>query len=198
MGPSETAPERGRMRGMKFSGILAVWLAMVAYAIAAHSEELKDVDCTGFALSYDGHYATQKCSELDRYGNQTEAVYKRLTIKDTAYEMLVTYAEGKFRTYFPEQSLRDQIEGAHYFSDTDNWQTIRNYGGFEVAVFEGYQKAGSPPILCAGFSRYSGNQSGQYEYPGGPGYPHSALGLYCAFSGQAALINPIDNFYRLM
>src|SRR5437764_876997 len=66
------------------------------------------------------------------------------------------------------------------------------------AAFEGFQKAGDLPALCAGFSRYSGLSTGPYEYEGGTGYRNHAVGLYCALSGQAALVNPPDNFYRVV
>ncbi len=182
------------IRGASIGGILL----LMAAAAAAHAEDLKPVSCTGFGLGYTDPAANITCSQLERYGNQTEAAYSAIEAQADSYFFTLQYARAKFRTYFPEHSLRDMINSAHYFSDTDNWQEIRKFDGFEIAAFNGYQKAGSAPILCAGFLRYSGVQAANYEYDGGPGFPKFAVGLYCAFSGQAALMNPVDNFYRVV
>ena len=169
-----------------------------ACASVGHAEELKPVSCTGFALSYADPAAKITCRQLDSYGNQTEAVYDQINVETGTYFFTLQYAKAKFRTYFPEESLRTMINESSYFADTDNWQEVRNFSGFQIAAFDGYQKAGAPPILCAGFLRYSGTQAANYEYDGGPGFPKFATGIYCAFEGQAALINPIDNFYRVV
>jgi hypothetical protein len=177
---------------------MALVLAMVALPVAAQADQMNVVNCDGFDITYDAPGAKQTCYDLDVSGNQTDAEYKRLTSQAANYELTLTYAVGKFRTYFPMRSLREQIEDAAYFADTDDWLGVKKFGGFEVAVFDGFQSAGSKPTLCAAFSRYSGNMSGQYEYPGGPGFPHHALGLYCVFADQQALLNPPDNFYRVV
>jgi hypothetical protein len=173
-------------------------LMLTATPRPSDAEELKPVSCTGFALAYSDPTAKLKCASLDSYGNQTEAVYDQISAETATYFFAMQYAKAKFRTYFTAQSLRNMINDSNYFSDTDNWQEVRSFSGFEVAAFNGYQKAGDPPILCAGFLRYSGTQAANYEYDGGPGFPQFATGIYCAFSGQAALINPIDNFYRVV
>lgn len=173
-------------------------LLLSVSAAVAHADDLKPTSCTDFELAYSDPAATIKCASLDSYGNQTEVAYSEIEAETDSYYLTVLYAKAKFRTYFPMRSLRNQVDGAHYFSDTDNWQETRQFGGFEVAAFNGYQKAGDQPILCAGFSRYSGKQAANYEYDGGPGFPIHAAGLYCAFKGQAALVNPIDNFYRVV
>jgi hypothetical protein len=149
-------------------------------------------------LKYDGPATTTRCLQLDQFGNQTEVKVQRLIAKSDSSELILTYLAGKFRTYFPIKPLRQQIDDAGYFNDTDNWRAERKFGGFDIAAFDGFDKAGGAPILCAGFSRYSGRSSGPYEYEGGPGASNHAIGLFCVFSGQAALINPIDNFYRVV
>ena len=185
-----------KIPGIRGAAVLAI--VLLATATAGHAEDLKPVSCNGFALSYTDPPAKITCSQLEDYGNQTEAAYSQIEAQTDAYFFTVQYAKAKFRTYFPAHTLRSQIDAAHYFADTDNWQEIRKFDGFEVAAFNGYQKAGGAPILCAGFLRYSGTQAANYEYDAGPGFPKFAIGLYCAFSGQAALINPIDNFYRVV
>jgi len=173
-------------------------LLLAANAASGHAADLKPTSCSGFTLAYNDPGAKITCASLDDYGNQTEAVYNQLNAETGAYFFTIQYAKAKFHTYFPEQSLRAMINGSSYFSDTDNWQDIRNFSGFQIAAFNGYQKAGDQPILCAGFLRYSGTQAANYEYDGGPGFPKFTTGLYCAYTGQAALINPIDNFYRIV
>jgi hypothetical protein len=183
---------------MQFVLRLGAALLVAAIAIPCLADDLKPVSCSGFAIVYNDPVSKQECAEADTYGNQTEVAYKRLNAETDSYFLTVFFAEGKFRTYFPMRPLRAQIDDSHYFSDTDNWLDIRKFGGFEVAVFEGYEKAGSAPTLCAAFSRYSGSQANNYEFDGGPGFPHHTVGLYCAFKGQAALLNPPDNFYRVV
>src|SRR5579871_4577806 len=183
------------MRSIIFACAIALGAAS---ASVGHAEDLKPVSCTGFALSYADPAAKITCSQLESYGNQTEVAYSEINARTDSYYLAVQYAQAKFRTYFPMRSVRTDIESAHFFADTDNWQEIRRFGGFEIAAFDGYQKAGDPPILCAGFVRYSGTQAANYEYDGGPGFPKFSIGIYCAFTGQAALINPIDNFYRVV
>ena len=176
------------------AAILAVMVPVTAAPCLA--DDMKTVSCSGFELSYSDASAKQSCAELDQQGNQTEAEYKRLEAETSSYFLTVTVGEGKFKTYFPERELRDQVDSAHFFADTDNWLEIRKFAGFEIAAFDGYRTAGATPTLCVAFSRYTGNMSGQYEYPGGPGYKNHTLGLYCPLTGQAALINPPDNLYR--
>ena len=173
-------------------------LFLVASIAVAHAEDLKPTSCTGFELAYSDPGATIKCASLDSYGNQTEVAYSQITAENSAYFFTVQYAKAKFHTYFAARTLRQMIDSADYFADTDNWQDVRNFSGFQIAAFNGYQKAGDQPILCAGFLRYSGTTAANYEYDAGPGFPRFAIGIYCAFSGQAALINPIDNFYRVV
>ena len=163
-----------------------------------HAASMNEVSCSGFTLSYDGPSATSRCYELDEEGNQTEVKIQRLVAKGASFEMVVTYSAGKFHTYFPIRSLRQQVEENAYFSDTDNWQAEQKFGGFDMAIFQGFAKAGDLPALCVAFSRYGGQSTGPYEYDGGVGFRNIAEGLYCALSGQAALVNPPDNFYRLI
>jgi hypothetical protein len=161
------------------------------------AESAQDVDCSTIDLKYDGPATTTKCMALDRFGNQTETKFQRLVAESSSYEMIVTYSAAKFHAYLPIRSLQQQVDDAGYFGDTDNWQPTQKFGGFDIAVFEGFAKAGDKPVLCAAFSRYGGNP-GNYEFDGGPGFKNLAEGLYCAFSGQSALISPVDNFYRLI
>jgi hypothetical protein len=135
--------------------------------------------------------------QLDQFGNQTEAKLQRLVAKGTSYELILTYTASKFRTYLPIRSLRHIIEKNSFFSRTDNWQAIQKFAGFDFAAFNGYGKAGDPPLLCAGFARYSG-EPGVGEFEGGPGYKNLADGVYCVLSGDSTLIHPVDNFYRLV
>jgi hypothetical protein len=109
-------------------------------------------------------------------------------------QFVISYTASKFKTYLLMRPVRSIVEG-QYFSDTDNWQPSTKYAGFEIAAFNGYKSSGSTPVLCAAFARFSGNP-GNYEFDAGVGYKNLADGIYCAFSGQAALINPIDNLYR--
>jgi hypothetical protein len=94
--------------------------------------------------------------------------------------------------------LQQTIEGEHFFADTDNWQPVKKSGGFEIAAFNGFVKTGDAPILCAGFARYSGEPGGHYEFPDGPGYKNLDDGIYCVFANQAALMNSVDSFYRIV
>jgi hypothetical protein len=191
--------EGDQVKAPLIKGAVAGAVLLLAIATTTgHAEDLQQVSCSGFALTYADPAAKITCSQLESYGNQTEAAYSEINAETDSYFFRILYAKAKFHTYFPMRSLRAQIDSSHYFMDTDNWQEIRKFEGFEIAAFNGYQKAGGEPILCAGFSRYSGSQAANYEYDGGPGYPQHATGIYCAFSGQAALINPIDNFYRLV
>ena len=183
-----------------------VWLCAVALALPGmillsakiHAGTAQDVSCSNIELKYEGPTATTKCLQLDDFGNRTEAKIQRLIAQDKSYELILTYYAGKFHTYFPIRSLQQQVDDAAYFADTDNWLPEQKFGGFDVAVFNGFVKSGDKPTLCAAFSRYSGLSSGPYEYEGGTGYRNHTTGLYCAFSGQAALLSPPDNFYRLI
>ncbi len=182
---------------MRLYSCVCALVLLVAASSGALGDEMKIVSCSGFALSYGDASAKLTCAELDQQGNQTEAEYKRLEAETSSYFLTVTVGEGKFRTYFPARELRDQVNGAHFFADTDNWLETRKYAGFEMAAFDGYRTAGAAPTLCVAFGRYTGNMSGQYEFPGGPGFKNHTLGLYCPLTGQAALINPPDNLYRV-
>ncbi len=187
------------MKSISIGRATACAILFLGASIAvAHADDLKPTSCTGFELAYSDPGATIKCASLDSYGNQTEVAYSQITAENSAYFFTVQYAKAKFHTYFPERTLRTVINSTSYFADTDNWQDVRNFGGFQIAAFNGYQKAGDQPILCAGFLRYSGTQAANYEYDNGPGFPRFATGIYCAFTGQAALINPIDNLYRVV
>jgi hypothetical protein len=157
---------------------------------------LKDVSCSSIELKYDGPATTTKCLQLDQIGNQTEADVQRIIVHTSSSELVVTYVASKFRTYLPEHPLRHIIE-SEFFQDTDNWQAEHKYAGFDVAAFNGYDKPGDPPFLCAGFARFSGSP-GNYEFDDGPGYKILAEGIYCVSSGAAALTNPVDNFYRIV
>ena len=163
----------------------------------SHAADAQEVSCSAIELKYDGPATMTKCLQLDQFGNQTEVKIQRLIAETSSSQLIITYYAAKFRTYFPIRPLRQVINDAHYFSGTDNWQAEQKYAGFDIAAFDGLGKAGDPPTLCAGFVRYSG-QPGNYEFDNGPGYRNVAQGLYCVFSGQAALINPPDNFYRLV
>jgi hypothetical protein len=163
----------------------------------SRAADMKEVACSAIDLKYDGEATTTKCMQVDDVGNQTEAQVQRIIVKTSTSEMIVTYYAGRFRTYFPLRPLHHMIEQGGYFADIDNWQAEHKFGGFDIAAFNGFGKAGDAPTLCAGFARYSG-QPGNYEFDGGPGYKNLAEGIYCVFSGEAALINPVDNFYRVV
>ena len=167
-----------------------------AFASPACAGEMKEVSCNTIALKYSGEARETKCLYYDDVGNQTEAVVQRIIVKFDTSELIVSHTAGRFRTYLPIQPLRGTVNG-QYFSDTDNWQPETKYAGFDIAAFNGYESSGSQPVLCAAFARYSGNP-GNYEFDAGVGYRNLAEGIYCAFSGQAALINPIGNFYRVV
>ena len=163
----------------------------------SRAADMKEVACSAIDLKYDGEATMTKCMQVDDVGNQTEAQVQRIIVKTSTSEMIVTYYTGKFRTYFPLRSLHNMIEQGRYFADIDNWQAERKFGGFDIAAFNGFGKTGDAPTLCAGFARFSG-QPGNYEFPDGPGYKNVAEGIYCVFSGEAALIDPVDNFYRVV
>jgi hypothetical protein len=175
---------------------VALTVAVAAVAGPARAGDMKEVSCSTIALKYSGDAKETKCLYYDDVGNQTEAVIQRIIVKTGTSELIVSHTASKFRTYLPIRPLRSSIDG-QYFSDTDNWQAETKYAGFDIAAFNGYENSGSQPVLCAAFARYSGNP-GNYEFDGGVGYKNLAEGIYCAFSGQAALINPIDNFYRVV
>ena len=173
-----------------------VVLTVVAAAGPARAGDMKEVSCNTIQLKYSGDARETKCLYYDDVGNQTEVVTQRIVVKTGTSELIVSHTASKFRTYLLLHPLRTLIEGA-YFSDTDNWQAETKYAGFDIAAFNGYESSGSQPVLCAAFARYSGNP-GNYEFDDGVGYKNLAEGIYCAFSGQAALINPIDNFYHVV
>ena len=175
---------------------ICVALAIAAAAGPARAGDMKEVSCSTIQLKYSGDARETKCLYYDDVGNQTEVVTQRIVVKTGTSELIVSHTASKFRTYLLLHPLRTLIEGA-YFSDTDNWQAETKYAGFDIAAFNGYESSGSQPVLCAAFARYSGNP-GNYEFDDGVGYKNLAEGIYCAFSGQAALINPIDNFYHVV
>jgi hypothetical protein len=175
---------------------ICVALAIAAAAGPARAGDMKEVSCSTIQLKYSGDARETKCLYYDDVGNQTEVVTQRIVVKTGTSELIVSHTASKFRTYLLLHPLRTLIEGA-YFSDTDNWQPETKYAGFDIAAFNGYESSGSQPVLCAAFARYSGNP-GNYEFDDGVGYKNLAEGIYCAFSGQAALINPIDNFYHVV
>jgi hypothetical protein len=164
---------------------------------ATHAEagEMKEVSCSAIEMKYTGG-GDIACYSYDDQGNQTEAVTQRIVVKTHSSEFVVSYTASKFKTYLLMRPLRSLVEG-QYFADTDNWQLSTKYAGFEIAAFNGYESSGSTPVLCAAFARFSGNP-GNYEFDSGVGYKNLADGIYCALSGQAALINPIDNLYRVV
>lgn len=176
----------------------AIFAALAAIALAgpARAGNMKEVSCSTIELKYSGDAKETKCLYYDDVGNQTEAVTQRIIVKTDTSELIVSHTASKFRTYLLLRPLRSIVDGT-YFSDTDNWQAETKYAGFDIAAFNGYQSSGSQPVLCAAFARYSGNP-GNYEFDEGVGYKNLAEGIYCAFSGQAALINPIDNFYHVV
>jgi hypothetical protein len=184
------------IRFLQCAIFLALTIAVAAVAGPARAGDMKEVSCSTIALKYSGDAKETKCLYYDDVGNQTEAIVQRLIVKTGTSELIVSHTASKFRTYLPMRSLRSMIDGG-YFSDTDNWQAETKYAGFDIAAFNGYESSGSQPVLCAAFARYSGNP-GNYEFDDGVGYKNVAEGIYCAFSGQAALINPIDNFYRVV
>jgi len=184
------------IRFLQCAIFVALTIAVAAVAGPARAGDMKEVSCSTIALKYSGDAKETKCLYYDDVGNQTEAIVQRLIVKMDTSELIVSHTASKFRTYLPMRSLRSMIDGG-YFSDTDNWQAEMKYAGFDIAAFNGYESSGSQPVLCAAFARYSGNP-GNYEFDDGVGYKNVAEGIYCAFSGQAALINPIDNFYRVV
>lgn len=161
----------------------------------ARSDQMKAASCSSIEMKYSGE-GTATCYFYDDQGNQTETISQRIVIKTSTYEFVVSHTASKFRTYLLLQPVRNVITG-QYFNDTDNWQPAEKYGGFELAAFNGYESSGSQPVLCVGFARFSGNP-GNYEFDAGVGYKNLADGVYCAFSGQAALANPISNFYHIV
>jgi hypothetical protein len=161
----------------------------------AEAGQMKQVSCSTIEMKYSGGGSTA-CYFYDDQGNQTEAVTQRIIAKTDSSEFVVSYTASKFKTYLLMRPVRSIIEG-QYFTDTDNWQPSTKYAGFEIAAFNGYESSESKPVLCAAFARFSGNP-GNYEFDAGVGYKDLADGIYCAFSGQAALINPIDNLYRVV
>ncbi len=173
---------------------LACALALLCSMPKARSEQMKEVPCSNIDLKYSGE-GTSKCYFYDYLGNQTESVNQRIVVKTSSYEFIVSHTASKFRTYLLLRPVRSVV--TEYFADTDNWQPTQKYAGFDLAAFDGYTSSGGQPILCVGFARFSGNP-GNYEFDDGVGYKNLADGIYCAFSGQAALINPIDNFYHVV
>ncbi len=184
------------IRFLRSSVFVALTITAVAFAGPARAGDMKEVSCSTIALKYNGEARETKCLYYDDVGNQTETVDQRLIVKTGTSELIVSHTASKFRTYLLLRPLRNLTEG-RYFSETDNWQAETKYAGFDIAAFNGYESSGSQPTLCAAFARYSGNP-GNYEFDDGVGYKNLAEGIYCAFSGQAALINPIDNFYRVV
>jgi hypothetical protein len=184
------------IRFLRCAILAALAIGAAVFARPACAGAMNEVSCSSIALKYTGEARETKCLYYDDVGNQTEVVVQRIIVKLGTSELIVSHTASKFRTYLPIQPLRSTVNG-QYFSDTDNWQPEAKYAGFDIAAFNGYEKSGSQPVLCAAFSRYSGNP-GNYEFDGGVGYKNEAEGIYCAFSGQAALINPIDNFYRVV
>jgi len=164
-------------------------------ATDAKAGQMKEVSCSTVEMKYASGGNTA-CYYYDDQGNQTEAVIQRIVVKTDSAEFVVSYTASKFKTYLLMRPVRSIIEG-QYFTDTDNWQPSTKYAGFEIAAFNGYESSGSKPILCAAFAQFSGNP-GNYEFDAGVGYKNLADGIYCALSGQAALINPIDNLYRVV
>lgn len=174
---------------------MACALTVFCTAPQARADQMKEASCSSIELKYSGG-GTAKCYFYDDQGNQTETISQRIVVKTDSYEFVVSHTASKFRTYLLLRPVRSVITG-QYFNDTDNWQPTEKYGGFELAAFNGYESSGSQPVLCVGFARFSGNP-GNYEFDAGVGYKNLADGVYCAFSGQAGLINPISNFYHVV
>jgi hypothetical protein len=186
--------KRGTSLGLLYFALL---FAAAALPRPAHSDAMKEVSCSEIGLKYGGTATKTKCLQLDQVGNQTEVEIQRLIVDNATNELIVSYYASKFRTYLPLESLRQIVNGNRYFAETENWQAIHKYAGFEIAAFNGLGKSGDAPILCAGFARFSG-EPGNYEFDGGPGYKNLTEGIYCVSSGGAALISPIDNFYSVV
>jgi hypothetical protein len=177
--------------------LAALALSAAALTKTASAGDLKVVDCNGFDLVYDDRSPNTKCFTVEDSGVQVSTKVDRIVVVTSSYELIFTYVAGGHRTYLPIETLQKQVDNAKFFSDTDAWLPERKYDGFDIAVFSGTVKDGEPPVNCAIFARYSG-EPGNYEFDGGPGYKNLAQGLYCALSGDAVLMNPPDNFYRVV
>jgi hypothetical protein len=160
------------------------------------AEDLKPVSCGSIELSFSGEVSETECMALDSFGNQTELKVQRLVVKSSSFILIATHYAAAFHSYLLQKSLRDTIELEGFFAHTDNWQTPKQSGGFEIVAFEGLGRGA--PMPCAGFARYSGTPPANYEYPSGPGYKELDAGIYCATSGSSSLFNPIDNFYAVV
>ena len=193
-------PTGERLRHGLMQTTLISMLALAAPVLPspALAADINDVSCSSIELGYSGEATTTQCRTVDKTGIQTTVSIQQLIATTATSELVVNHYATKFNTYMVLRSLRDTIEREHFFSDTDNWQVTKKSAGFEFAVFEGFAKSGDAPTLCAGFARYSGEPGNHFEFPDGPGYKNLDDGIYCVFAGQSALINPVDNFYRVI
>lgn len=176
---------------------LALTMSVAATFNIASAASMKEVDCSVLDLKYEAPATKVRCLQLDDVGNQTEVKIERIVATNESSELIFTHYASKFRTYLRLTPLQNTIESEGYFSAIENWQTPEKYAGFDISAFNGVQKSGDAPALCAGFARFSGSP-GNYEFDNGPGYKNLDDGIYCVFSGNTGLFNPIENFYRVV
>ena len=163
---------------------LGVLLA-VARVACAEADSLASVSCDGFALGYSGAADKKSCRTGDLEGNAGQNVAwteSQIEVTSAAFYLVVTYAEGKFRTYFPGRSPQEEVGSNPSFKDISNWQPKPSIRGFEVALFDAVAIANNATVSCAVFVGHGAPLGGPYEYPDGPGYKTVLTGYYCPSS----------------
>jgi hypothetical protein len=174
---------------------LLVMLAMLAGP--AMSARAAQVSCDGFALGYTGEAKEKKCSVEDTSTGGLDSQAKILDVVDQTFSLYIEYQTSGFRTYMPAHSATELASGLTGFDRLDPLGAERQVRGFDVYAFKGVPKGKDYALICALFSRYSGNP-GNYEFPGGPGAKNMLYGVYCADPGFLTPAQQGAGFYTMV
>jgi hypothetical protein len=157
----------------------------VARIASARADSLASVSCDGFVLGYTGAADKKSCRTGDLTGNAGQNVagtVSQIEVTNRDFYLVVTYEEGKFRTYFPGRSPREEVDSNPSLKAISNWQSKPSIRGFEVALFDAVATQSNAIVSCAIFVGHGAPLGGPYEYPDGPGYKTVLAGYYCPAS----------------
>ncbi len=159
-------------------GFIVACMLATAWATGGRADSSTTVSCDGFVLGFTGKVDKRTCSTEDTTHGRRVGSSSRIEIDDQRFYMTVTYFQSKFMSYYPYRSLRNKVESDSAISKITAWVPLPDTHGFNIAAFGAVMASDNKTVACAVFSRYSGAQSGPYEYPDGPGYRSIVEGYY--------------------
>jgi hypothetical protein len=160
-------------------------MLVVARAACAEADSLASVSCDGFVLGYNGAADKKSCRTGDLPSRGAQALtgtVSQVEVTSRDFYLVVTYLEGKFRTYFPGRSPREEVDSNTSLKEVGNWRPQADIRGFEVALFDATLTSSNADISCAVFVGHGSPMTGHYEFPDGPGYKTVTTGYYCPAS----------------